>query len=508
MSEINPPLTKQDFIDTCWEDIVNSSQEKACFYYWDGFWKKAQESQEPRETEVFELLATITSPGIDPESTGESFVNISQNCTEDLLNFLTEIAPEISDAELRARVADILWVIQRKYQMAQLAVDAYLESATTLESPEHWTFCFDRIRRSLQLAHKINYKTEVVFEHIETVLNRYQGEDPLLLSAMLMDLLQEYEKGDPIKYAQLAEKAAQLAESASKWHKARILWKIKAKWHRMEKDDLKERVASMLEAETYVKEGESALQLTPPNYFLASINLQYAVQAFRTIRGTKEETIEAKARAEEIHKRLLEYQEQILSQMITHSQTTDIGELVDSAIDSVKGRDFQQALFSLAVSFPTTNVPSLKKQVQEQAKNFVASHLFTAVFVNEKGKVTARQSTSIFSNNPEEVEQATYFEMCKTATSYHQSLTAQGYIEPARKQINLEHSVRINDILSNESTLFDLKCLLVERSGSNLRNLMAHGLIDDVYFYSPLMSYIWWLTLRLCLIPVIKVQPD
>lgn len=231
----------------------------------------------------------------------------------------------------------------------------------------------------------------------------------------------------------------------------------------------------------------------------------------------------------------------------------------------------------------------MRRRVQEQANQFVASHFFPTVFLNEKGKVTARQSASILSNNPEEVEQATYFEMCKMATSYAQSLTAQAYIEPARYQINLEHSVPINDILSivshspfippgreylfakglyagligdfitsihvlipqiensiryimwqrgiipsglddngiqnehnlnstlyrpeityifDESTLFDLKCLLVERAGSNLRNLMAHGLIDDVYFNSPLMSYVWWLTLRLCLIPIIKLQSD
>lgn len=55
----------------------------------------------------------------------------------------------------------------------------------------------------------------------------------------------------------------------------------------------------------------------------------------------------------------------------------------------------------------------------------------------------------------------------------------------------------------DKNTLFDLKCLLVERSGSNLRNRMAHGLINDLEFKSSLMSYIWWLTLRLCCLPIL-----
>ncbi|MDJ0515888.1 MAG: DUF4209 domain-containing protein [Trichodesmium sp. MO_231.B1] len=55
----------------------------------------------------------------------------------------------------------------------------------------------------------------------------------------------------------------------------------------------------------------------------------------------------------------------------------------------------------------------------------------------------------------------------------------------------------INHIFG-EDTLFDLKGLLVEHSGSNLRNLMAHGLLDDEDFSSPLMSYLWWVMLRRC----------
>ncbi|MDM3843455.1 MAG: DUF4209 domain-containing protein [Aphanizomenon gracile PMC638.10] len=50
----------------------------------------------------------------------------------------------------------------------------------------------------------------------------------------------------------------------------------------------------------------------------------------------------------------------------------------------------------------------------------------------------------------------------------------------------------------DEDTLFDLQGLLIEKSGSNLRNRMAHGLINDNDFSSPIFSYLWWVTLRLC----------
>ncbi|WLT39423.1 DUF4209 domain-containing protein [Synechocystis sp. B12] len=590
MSLLNPPLSKNDFNNACWQDVVNSSERKDCFFYGRAFWKKSQEAQEVgnfREQAVFAVLAAVTSAAIKPESTEDFFADIFKNLTDDQLNFLAGIAPQISDPELRARVADILWIRRRDYQMAQLAIPAYLESATTLESPEHWTHCVDRMERALRLARKIRHKDEVVFSHIEAVVDRYNGEDPLWLSTKLMELLQEYRFGDPSKYAVLSERAATLAESSSDWRRARTLWGIKAVWHRMDKDYSKELDASMLAAETYVKEAQAALTRTPPSYMVASHFLQYAVEAFRSIRGTKQETVDAKARAEEVHKLLLQYQEETRNEMITSSHAMDISELVEKARNHVRGKDFQEALFALALLGAPTDVSQLRQQVQQQAREFLVSHLFPVVMMNETGKVTARQSGSVLSSNPEEAEAATRFEMCRNAI-YYQNLQAQAYVEPARYQINLEHNVRLNDILSiishspfippereylfakglyagltgdfftsthilipqiensvryimwrrgiitsglddsgiqnehnlnftlyrpeitsifDENTLFDLKCLLVEHAGSNLRNRMAHGLISDGEFMSPLMSYIWWLTWRLCLLPILSGLP-
>jgi len=205
------------------------------------------------------------------------------------------------------------------------------------------------------------------------------------------------------------------------------------------------------------------------------------------------------------------------------------------------------------------------------------------VIINKMGKTVSRQRGFALSDDPKEAELAIHFEMCQNAV-YHQNMQSQAYIEPARYQINLEHNVRLNDILSivshspfippereylfskglyagltgdfftsthilipqiensiryimgkkgiitsglddngiqnehslnstlyrpelanifDENTLFDLKCLLIEHAGSNLRNRMAHGLISDDEFMSPLMSYVWWLTLRLCCLPIL-----
>ena len=49
-----------------------------------------------------------------------------------------------------------------------------------------------------------------------------------------------------------------------------------------------------------------------------------------------------------------------------------------------------------------------------------------------------------------------------------------------------------------EDIVFDLRGLLIERFGSNLRNEGSHGLMDYEDFLRPQSIYLWWLALRLC----------
>ena len=58
---------------------------------------------------------------------------------------LAELAPAVSDAEMRARLCDLLWVVKRNYLLAKAAVLAYQESARTLEDGDNWPPCAWRL---------------------------------------------------------------------------------------------------------------------------------------------------------------------------------------------------------------------------------------------------------------------------------------------------------------------------------------------------------------------------
>ncbi len=580
----NIQLTKKDFEELQWGDLIKKSDKKVCKCYSPIFFTKAHEEEaagEDKNRELFALLGSVTSMTLKSDSLREplipTFVKID-DISDEHLNILSEIVFNIPDPEIRARIADILWIRKRDVRMAELAIKSYLESAIVLEDPKRWTYCAKRIERAFRLGASLGKNAgylDPVISHIEATLDKYNGEDPKFLSNKLMDFLLEQRKGDCKKYSMLSEKLAKRAESDGDWRRARTYWETKARWHSIEKDDTSERAALIEASETYVKDASAAINRAKPSYMIAAGHLQHAIEAYRRIGGEKE-------RIEELHGTLLKYQKKSIDEIKAVSTEINLTNEVKKAIERVKGKKLHEAIFEMALMTNSPGVNDLKNQVQELANEYPIRHLFSTFAINEKGKVTDH-IPGLFSNEPEEIETAMRANMFKHA-KFHQTIYTQGVIEPARNQINLEHNIRMSDfvpIVSNnplipvgrehiyaqglhagmmgdfllaahllipqfensvryvlaqhgvitsgidsegiqdeynlnkilylpemieifgEDITFDLKGLLVERFGANLRNRMAHGLMPYNAFYSVEVCYLWWLILRLCCLPII-----
>jgi len=594
VDSLSGDLTKSDFMQSGWEGVITECEEKECYAYSSRFATKAREAEESGDSkahQVFVLLSSLTSMHFKLDSPEEPFGPMMvfhdrrtatvDDFDESHLALLSEIATDISDPELRARISDVLWLRKRDFRVAELAISAYLESAKSLEHPEQWTATADRIERALQLATMLGKNSErfsTVTNHIEGVLAKYDGEDPLFLSAKLMKLLQERSAGDAALNAARAEKLALRAESSRDWRRAKEYWGIKAKWHLMGKDEEQARKAKLLAAETHVKQAEEHLHGDTSSYMLASSHMQFAIEAFRRIPNTKE-------RVSELQKRLLEYQEKSTAELIPFSSSVDVSDIVKLAIDHVKGKPLPDALMSLATLDNPPKVAALRAQAKEYKEKYLAQSFFPRVYLNAMGRVIARQ--------PRDSEESLLADMYSNA-SMSRLTHVQALVEPARHQINLEHDVRVDDLLPfiynnpfvpagheyiiargvhagmhgdfltavhflipqieasiryvlaqvgvitsgfdddgiqdeynlnrtlresaytdaltkvfGEDFLFDMRGLLIERFGANLRNDMAHGLIDHNAFYSESGCYLWWLTLRLYSLPTVaKLRRD
>ena len=581
--------TAADFESSGWEKVIDNAREHQCSYYCWELWKEARDRENSGDEtgkRLFQLLGDVTSMrfGLDApdqpfgpqSSSGDRRTATAEDFESSQLFFFASVVANISDPELRARLADVLWLRQRDYRMGELAISSYLESAQVLEDPQHWNASAERIERALQLAVMIGRKTSAfakVIEHIETVLTRLDGNDPYYFSAQMMRLLLERRVGDPQQCIALAEKLASTAETTQNWDVAREYLSLKAKWHLLTNDPDGDRAARVREAESYVKQSETHLQGTPPSFTLASHWLQQAIEAFRRVGNCAD-------RIQELHAKLLEYQEQSTSELRTVSTSIDLTEVAEKAAQQVSGKSLLEALISLALLANPKKKQKLRQQAEINRKKYIGQSLFPKVYLNALGRVIARQ--------PHDAEESLIADMHGLA-NHSRSICAQGVIEPARQQLISEHNPRVQDFVSilennrlvppgreviiarglhaglngdllvaahllipqieesirfvlaqvgvitsaiddqgvqdeyninrmlsaekytgpldqlfGEDLVFDMRGLLVERFGANLRNTLAHALVDHNVFYTAEVCYAWWLALRFYLLPEIS----
>jgi hypothetical protein len=454
----NIPLSKADFDERNWEEIINNCPEKECLSYDPLFFAKAKQAEAEGDVkgyEVFTLLGAVSSFMLRSDSKDEPFgpkavfrdsrSAILEDIPEDHLVTLQELVQSTKNPEMRARLSDMLWVTKRDFLMAEVAIEAYLDSAKILVDPENWPSSVDRIERASRIAVSLGPKSKgfaQVFTYIEAMLDGYQGDEAGFLSARMMELLLEFGQGEANKYIELAETAARRAESESKWDKARIYWEIKKRWHEREKNFEAKRDAQVKAAETYVKEAESAVTKPTPNYLAASTHLGKAIEAHRRISDNK-------ARVDELHEKLLQYQAESVKEFRPLSATLEVSEKVREAIDqavaAVKGKAFHDALFELALMLKLPTVENLRAQAEKSVREHPLQHLFSAFTVDEHGKVIGRKP-SMLSSDSDEVQEALRIEMFSQA-GFSEIVEVRWVLEPAMRQIVLEHSCPLRDIL-------------------------------------------------------------
>jgi hypothetical protein len=157
--------TRDDFLQSGWETVIARSKEKECNYYRSHLFQKAREAKDANDQkteELFRLLGDVCSFDLKLDSPEHPFAPmmtsqqgrtaIPEDLDRDQIEFLNSIVRDVTDADLRARIADVLWFLRRDYKIGEIAVSAYLESSAALEDLEPWVATFDRIARALQLA--------------------------------------------------------------------------------------------------------------------------------------------------------------------------------------------------------------------------------------------------------------------------------------------------------------------------------------------------------------------
>lgn len=207
------------------------------------------------------LLSDVCSYSLGPvferEPFGPRFIfgDRRSPAVEDLnepdLEILGGVVDGLPFPDLRARVADVLFVRRRHHKFGKQAIDAYLEASEHL-AQARWSEAVHRIERALVVAFKVRSECDRVVARASHEIVARQG-DPTFFSAKLMTALLGLRDGEPAAMASCAEAAARRAQADGDWERARTYLTLEAQWKKKAGNDTDALRARNAAAECFAK---------------------------------------------------------------------------------------------------------------------------------------------------------------------------------------------------------------------------------------------------------------
>ena len=433
-------------------EALQESREPECPAYANVFFERAQVAEEAGDSETahaWTLLAHLCRVALRPGEPNEPFRPMREepgertlvpgDMDDDSAAAIRQLGFKLSDGELRARLLDTTWDRLRDAEAAREAVSSYLVTAGTLFDLERWSAYACRVERAVRLGRQLGEKglVDKVLEEIEKRVVELDGSDPLYLSCRLMELLQEFKRGEPASMREIAAKGARLAESTGDLERARTYHDLVGKWCRRIGDVEGEKEARIALAALLHQQAE---QISAPGQELVATHwLEKAHEAYRNIPGMRE-------KADGVYAQLRESQR--LAAKSIGPITTEIPnatEMIKQARDYVAGKSLREALLGLATVVPVTDYEQEFQNARELMEMYPLQGLFGGVTMDHSGRVVAR-TRATFTADEQEFELALWERVVRQVDLGYQ-MNVQTGIVPAMKQLNFEHSLTLEDLV-------------------------------------------------------------
>lgn len=353
--------------------------------------------------------------------------------TDQTLDALLEFYPEINDAELRARTADLLWVEKRgAIAPALCAITAYIDSANALISTEDWFYAFKRLNRSLQLSTKFRKQRPELYDLAITQLQAYLADQlkdnnhPAFTLKLLRTAFNYRAKDSQWIYDQSLGLSKKLAESKNYLHATDALDIARLCTFDL-KDMEKRHIIFEQIAKCHIAESELH------NASLASGCIMQAIDALREVPNTRQRRLE-------LYELMRDLQRESLHQMVEFSHSSgDLSEVAEQAIQRVKADNYFDALMRLALLVAR---PSDINEIEKQAKTILAGSIFhligSQIHIDHEGIPVANVSGS--GSDTESQSEALWSSMMQQLRDDH-TYQVCAQIRPALNEVMNNHHI-------------------------------------------------------------------
>ena len=393
-------------------EALTESKKPECPAYGDVFFERAGAADEAGDGEsakAWALLAHLCRVSLKPSKPHEPFrplweepagrTLVPGDMDDGTAPGVRELGFAVSDNELRARLLDAVWDRLRDHEAARETARSYVAAANALFDPEHWTAYAARIERAARLGRQLGDKqlTDEALEEVENRVVELDGTDPRRFSCRLMELLHDFERGDPAAMREIAVRGARLAEGKGDLERARTYHGLAGQWCRRGGDDEGEREARIATATLLHRQAEQCSD--PGQELVAAHFLEQAHEVYRSIPGMRAKANEVYAQLREVQRRSVNMLGRVTTK-IPHASS-----LIRDARDRVAGKPRREALLALTTVAEVTNFEQATEEARELMEQYPLQGLFGGMTMDGTGRVVAR-GRAAFTTDREEFEQA------------------------------------------------------------------------------------------------------
>ena len=379
-------LTPDD-LDACEWQLTRDPDDPTHRYGLDHAYFERFRDADPADPchHVFALVSEIVGLGIR-DSDDEPFVPkaMLDAINRDDLRVLASRAADIIDPDVRARVRDLSWVINRDHQAGIAAVGDYLEAADDFAALKSWMVFCALIRRALHLAKSLGNQGAIsrVVERMETFIRNYDiTHEARFIARELLQALLGARAGDVNQLAGEAHRIASAAEEAGEWDRAEAHWEMEAKLYDRLQDTEAARLARIRAAESHISEARGEAAMGAP---FTGVGASGLLEAVKMLQAAGE-----RAQADAIYKEAIELQQIARTEAQPFSIEVDLTEPTDRSRAAVRDKELFPALAALATLIQPFSVDWLRAQTEEHSEQFPIQHLIQQRLGDERGRTVA-----------------------------------------------------------------------------------------------------------------------
>lgn len=451
-----PKLSKQAFIESEWNYVPEKEHYgySSVMHVANQKQRQSEEDNDPVSALVYSVLSRATSMMLRPESLNEPFQPIMQDFengrrsaipedfTAEELDFLEEILTETEEPWLKARLADLLWLLRqpKNVEHARIAIDCYSSHDISGNS---WkgdiSNCWGRAIRICQQIRDFD-RLKVLKDSIYSAFQQDHPETvfmPLWLASSMDEV-----KIDGDWLPDIARKIFDIGKQHAEnndFYSSRHFLEFAAKKYYQCDDKQAWLQCLALVADSFEKEADSRAD---ESNMVANGLYEDAVQSYRKIPIKHRAEFDVENKIQHIRTKMSDTGKAAIDEMAAFTLPgIDISEDVKLAIEHVSNRnDMVLALLCFAGLSSEFNYGEYKEAAISAMQENPLSSIIGGMHYGNDGRVVAKTPTANLGaglDDPENIQVLNH--QIQQSVGFHLQLVVKGRILPALHQLLREY---------------------------------------------------------------------